>query len=235
MSEYWDIEQSTELGNPVELYKFQAQGQSWRYTSADENVCMAYADGELLSGEIISGELIDNLYEAVPIKRGELEQTNDISKSDLRITAARDNPLAKKFILDTPETVTSLTIFRCHVQESSVELDGYESIYSGGAPGGPLYFKATEPFVIWKGRVVSVTFSNDETEFNCESVYTSLKRYGLLSKFQYICRHALYSQGNGRCNVDEDSFKDTGTILSIDGLNIEVDVADSHEDGWYVG
>lgn len=239
---YWAIEESVNQGNPIELYHFQAQGFSWRFTSADKHIYMA-GHGEESSPVTDSYHDLyadENVYVSIPITRNDIDQTNDISKSDLEITVDRNNPLASLFILNTPETVTSLTIYRGHKLIGSADLSpDFSPDYSPEASPAddftPAKFLSSNFIAIWKGRVVTVSFTGDEAKFNCESVFTSLKRYGLLAKFQYICRHSLYSQGAGRCNVSKEDFKHSGTITDIDGVLVTVSGAGDKSNGWYVG
>lgn len=231
---YTEIEQSVEQGNPIELFHFKAEGQNWRYTSTDQHI---FIEGFAANPDADPDNIFEvydnqNVFISVPIQRSEIEQTNDISKSDLQINMARNVPIAERLITKMPENVMSLTIYRSHVVAS--ELTGDELEYYFNDAAGTLY-ESSNPVTIWKGRVISFSFKGDELTINCESVYTSLKRYGLLSKYQYICRHALYSQGPGRCNVNKEAFKFESTVTAIDGLDITVENASSKENGWFVG
>lgn len=233
---YWAIEESAKEGNPIELYHFQAQGVSWRYTSADKHIYMAgHGQDESPPSENYYDIYFDeNVYVSVPITRNDIDQTNDISKSDLEVTVARNNPLAGLFILNAPETVTSLTIYRGHKLVGSADVSPeFSPEYSPGDEFVPDRFESTDFITVWKGRVVTVSFAGDEAKFNCESVFTSLKRYGLLAKYQYICRHPLYSAG--RCNVSKESYLHTGEIGEIDGLLLAIHGVDGQPNGWYVG
>jgi hypothetical protein len=218
---YWDIEEDQQLGSPIELYHFQAHDKHWRYTSADQDVMIM--DGEIaLSGE-------DDIFTAVPIARAGIEQTSDISKSDLSLTVPRDNALANAYILNAPEGVTSLTIYRGHLVSDEL----YSQI-SGEITGEiiPAEMQTTSFIAVWKGRVISVSFSRDEASINCESVFTSLKRYGLLAKYQYLCRVPLYGP---ECGVDMNAYGLSGQATNVSGLTLDVAGASGQADGWYVG
>jgi uncharacterized phage protein (TIGR02218 family) len=218
---YWDIEEDQQLGSPIELYHFQAHDKHWRYTSADQDVMIM--DGEIaLSGE-------DDIFTAVPIARAGIEQTSDISKSDLSLTVPRDNALANAYILNAPEGVTSLTIYRGHLVSDEL----YSQI-SGEITGEiiPAEMQTTSFIAVWKGRVISVSFSRDEASINCESVFTSLKRYGLLAKYQYLCRVPLYGP---ECGVDMNAYGLSGEATNVSGLTLDIAGASGQADGWYVG
>ena len=174
MSSYRTAEDSARSGNPIELFRFTSSNFTKYYTSASYDV---EHDGN---------------YIAIPIMRNEVEQTNDISRSDIRITIGVDTELSHIYMTDPPDGITTVTIFRGHVGLG-------------------------EYITMWKGRVVSVTYSAEEATINCESIFTSLKRYGLLAKFQYLCRHALYGSG---CGIGEGSFTIGATVTSINGVEL---------------
>ncbi len=51
----------------------------------------------------------------------------------------------------------------------------------------------------WAGRVVSVTINKSSADLKCESIYSSIKRLGVRSTFERLCRYTVYSTG---CGVD---------------------------------
>jgi len=225
---YWDIEENQQLGSPIELYHFQAHDKYWRYTSADQDVT-------IMSGEVaLSGE--DDVFSSIPIARAGIEQTSDISKSDLGLTVPRNNALANAYILNAPEGVTSLTVYRGHKVSEQL----YSQI-SGEISGEiiPADILTTNFVAVWKGRVISVSFSRDEATINCESVFTSLKRYGLLAKYQYLCRVPLYGP---ECGLSMHDYGMSGEVSNVSGLTLDIAGASGEIegwsgeiDGWYVG
>ncbi|HRP77204.1 MAG TPA: phage BR0599 family protein [Rhodocyclaceae bacterium] len=79
----------------AELYRFEALGQRWTYTSADAPL---EHDGDV--------------YEPVPIGRSEAEQGQDINRSDLQIRVARDNDVGLVHLRYAPESITGVTVFQ---------------------------------------------------------------------------------------------------------------------------
>lgn len=148
-------------------------------------------------------------YSPATIKRSGIEQGNEINRAGIEIMLPRDNPLASLFIASPPEGVVSVTIYRQHASDS-----------------------ALETIVLWKGRVGGARLAGSELGLKCEPVATSLKRTGLRARYQLICRHALYSAG---CGALKDSFRVDGTVAAVSGATVQVAVAASKPDGYFVG
>ena len=81
---YADREISTDAASPVELYEFRRGSSAWRYTSGSQDVVYNAFP-----------------YTAVLLKRGSIEQTNEIGRAGLRITLARDVEVVGEFIAQT--------------------------------------------------------------------------------------------------------------------------------------
>ena len=89
--------------------------------------------------------------------RGGKSSTGKIpSRDQITITLPRNHDLVSEFINQPPETSTSVTVKKLH--------------------RGLTYADAV---VIWKGRVVSCESKGEEVDFECESVYSMMRRYGL--------------------------------------------------------
>lgn len=177
------------MSTQVELYLFESMGQFWAYTSASE--------------PILHGGF---LFEPEAISRTEVEQTQDIHKSDVSVRVPRTNDMGLIHLQYAPESVTSLTIFK------GSEFDGFP--------------------VFWKGRVVGAKGDGGHITLMTESVFTSLRRPGLRARYQRSCRHALYHRG---CNLDPESFAVLGTVESVNGAVVSVTQAASVSNGWYLG
>lgn len=148
-------------------------------------------------------------YVPSPIIRDAVKQTSDALKDTLSIRFPRDNAFANQFLGFAPDVVTTLTIYRGHLSDLDNEFVAY-----------------------WKGRIVGAKTSGNEITLDCESVFTSIKRPGLRAKYEYGCRHVLYQSG---CNVNQESFKLTGAILSANSLVVEVAGAGNFPDGYFTG
>lgn len=155
------------------------------------------------------------VYRPSSISRDKVKQTTDSFKNDINVKFKRTDDFALSFITLTPENITTLTVYRGHVGD--VDSDGV------------IDFKA-----YWKGRVLGGEVDNNTINLVCESVFTSLRRLGIRARYQYGCRHSLYSTG---CGVNKDSFSNSGVIESIstNGTVLTISEASSQEDGYYSG
>lgn len=148
-------------------------------------------------------------YKPAAIVRDRIKQGKDIFKNAITLKFPISNQFAKQFIGFTPDQVTTVTIYRSHV--SSAEF-----------------------VVYWKGRVVNIETSGNTISIMCESVYTSIQRPGLRAKFEYVCRHALYSVG---CGVLGSAYEVSSIVNSItDNYTVlNIPAAGSEIDGWFNG
>ena len=97
MTTYADAETGIATGAPVELYRFQLQGQVWTYTSAD-----TAQDYNL------------ETYLPVPITRTEPVQDKEPRAQSLKITLPLDDQVALLFQQGAPAGYVALTIYRFH-------------------------------------------------------------------------------------------------------------------------
>lgn len=189
---YNDIEVSTEDGLPIELYEFAEGLQRWRFATC--------------AGQIVR---FDAIFEPAPIERSQLEQTNELEKSSLRVELPRDNSFAVRFLSYIPDRVVTLTIFRGHAGMDTADY-----------------------VVFWKGRMVSSSASGNKISFELESVFTSIRRAGLRARYELNCRHVLYQN---RCGVDKELYRVNGTVSEALGTELGVAAVASAPDGWYTG
>lgn len=185
-------ENSLHSGQPVELYRFALGTTVWRHTSA--------RDAVTYNGE---------QYIPAPIRRSEIEQTQEFGRAMLNLEAALDIGVVQSFIVTPPDGVLSLTIFRQHLSD----------------PG-------TEFITWWKGRVVSVVFSGVTVQMRCEPIFTTLKRSGRRANYQINCRHPLY---HGGCKVNAADYKTAGIVESVAGLEVTASVFLPKPIAWFVG
>lgn len=151
------------------------------------------------------------IYVQEVISRTTIEASVDIQRGNIAISVARTNPIAELFRIGQPQEVVLLRIFKIHRSD-------------------------IEAVTIWIGRVVNVTFIDDATAaISCESVHSSLKRVGLRRLYQRQCPHVVYMQGPGLCNADEESKRETVTLLSVVGTVLSAGAFATHADGYYAG
>jgi len=186
------IERSTYGLKPIECFLFQSPSNTWKYTSADEDIIL---DG--------------NTYEAVSLKRTNMQITGNIEKIEMRISLPKDNPLALRRLLNSDDEVATLTIYRFH--------EGFDTDFS----------------VYWKGRIVGANMNPPSSKIDiiCESIFSSLKRQGVRLRSTKTCNAVIY---NRRCNVNKALFKTSGTIDDINSaMSLQINAAAGQEDGYY--
>ena len=127
-----------------------------------------------------------NTYEPIPIGRSIIEGRGELSKANIEITISILNTVARGWMNRESDAILTVTV--------------YEQSVLG-------------TYVIWKGRLASITPQDADIKFVFESVFTSLRRPGLRARYQRICRHALYFSG---CNLDMNDF---GVVRSVTVAN----------------
>lgn len=187
---YTARESSAYDGQPNEIYLFQRESNIWRYTSSDED-------------KVVGG----HIYTAIPISRSNIEQTVEMSRSNLTIKLSKDAPVCLQFRGSPPTSVIYLILQRYH--------EGVE-----------------EYITTWLGRVINVTFREREAEFRMEPVYTSLKRPVLRMRYQTTCPHVLY--GNA-CRANRVSFAVPSTLISNGGSTIYAAEFALYANGYFTG
>jgi uncharacterized phage protein (TIGR02218 family) len=73
--------------------------------------------------------------------------------------------------------------------------------------------------LFWAGRVVGAGIQKANAILQCESIYSSIKRVGVKSTFERICRYAVYSES---CGVDKEDYHEHGIVTVIDGSEITI-------------
>lgn len=165
-------EESVEHGQPVELYVFGYQGGVFRYTSD--------ADDFTLSGQI---------YEAVPgLSRSPIDDTGDVAKSSLTVTAPEDFYISKLFEVYPPSDVVELSVYRLQRSDPS------------------------DIKTMWLGRVLNATWGVGYSQLLCESMQTRLKQPGLRRIYSKNCPHLLYGSD---CRASQILFEDVVEIEAI--------------------
>lgn len=150
------------------------------------------------------------VYIPSPVERSRVNQTTDTFKDGLSLTFPRDDPFASQFLGFAPEEVTTVTLRRGHY----------------GDPDNQF-------IVYWKGRVAGAKTSGNEVQVECESVFTSIRRPGLRARFEYGCRHSLYSRG---CGAQLVLYKLTGVVQALTGgVTITVLGSAANGNGYYTG
>lgn len=155
---------------------------------------------------------LGKVYLKTPMKRGRIESTQDIGKTPLKIETSIRNPFVTQYIASSPTAIIDVTIQRIHAADA-------------------------DPSTTFVGRVINVTFKENEVTILCQSVQSSLRRPGLRRLYQTTCPHVLYGGG---CGVVRSVFLTTAVLSAVSGLDltsssfiISVDVV--FDANWFVG
>jgi len=146
-------------------------------------------------------------YEAVLIKRSNIRLNSNALKTSIEIEVNLSNPFVQNFISEPIEGIIQLIIYRQH-------FNSYVTYWKGYVGG-----------VAFKGKTV-VIFVGLKT--------SSLKRLGLMRKYQRNCGLPLYSKW---CTISKDntSYKVSGIINSVNGVTIDATVFGTKPNGWFLG
>lgn len=188
-SGYDEHDQSEEESSPVFLFHFVQGTVNYRYSSLGETFV---ASGQSWNPGVI-----------VP---GTFRVAGDVPRDNLSIQLARDNGLAETFLGYPPDSVTTLTVYRCD------------------------FYDTSSPIVYWSGRVTKATASGNEVTLDCDSWFSAMKRKGPRAVCSRTCRYVLYGRG---CNLDEDDWDEAATVTGVSGTTITLSatVATSMEGG----
>lgn len=187
---YDDYENSLESSSPVELYEFSYQGGTLRFTSADRDI-----------------EFASNTYRHAPLSRSKIDESSDIARASLVVTAPPDFEVSELFSVAPPDDVVGLVVRRYQPSDSSA-------------------------VVIWLGRVLAVRWPKDQSELRCESVFTQMRIPGLRRIYSKNCPHLLYG---ARCRASEIVFEEEITIDVQTGRQLVSAGFDAFPDGYFSG
>lgn len=185
-------ESSVQDSRPVELYSFSKGVVRLNYTSADLPIAVP-----------------PYTYEHAAIERTSFDETSEIARANVTITAPQDFDPSLWFSPYPPSEVVELSIMRLQRDDPDQEVQ-----------------------TLWIGRVLSVTWEGAVSKLKCESFLTSMRRPGLRRKYQRACPHQLYGVA---CGVASISFRSDATITGVAGATVNAAALAAHGDGYYAG
>lgn len=147
-------------------------------------------------------------YAAIPIHRGETEQNGDAEKANMEITVSRDSEIGELFKTAPPSEPMTVTVHQ------------YHRLMQGNK------------IVIWKGRVVALSWKGSELIMTSENVFASLLRIGVTRKFSRQCTHSLYS-GQCRANREEHVIRTTAATIIKNTFRVPVTLPEGYYAGGY--
>lgn len=191
----FDTIEVSEYFEPLELYAFTRAPASWHFTSADRDI-------------VFGGKT----YLTSPMKRNQIESTQDIGKTTLKVSTSLRNPFVTQYIVAAPTGIVELVISRIHGADA-------------------------DPAVTFVGRVINVEFKDTEAIIVCQSVQSSLRRPGLRRLYQTTCPHVLYG---GQCSVVRASFAVVTALTAVSGLDVtssafSVSIDPAFDATWFAG
>jgi uncharacterized phage protein (TIGR02218 family) len=145
-------------------------------------------------------------YIASLIRRNNIKLDSNSLKTQLEIEVDLSNNFVRNFISDTVEGVIKLTIYRGHNNSNYI--------------------------TYWVGYVNGIKFKPNSAIILASLKISSLKRFGLMRKYQRNCGLPLYSTW---CTIDKNNYKVDGVISIISGNTITADIFSSKDDGWFLG
>ena len=149
-------------------------------------------------------------YQAVLIKRGNINLNANSLKTQLELEVAINNSFVINFRNGPIERPVQLTIYRRH------------------------NYSPTDFVTYWDGFVRAVKFNPKRAGIIAGLRTVSMKRLGLMLKYQRTCGLALYSTRCGILKADTDFFV-TGTVLTVDSVTITATEFGTEVDGWFLG
>jgi hypothetical protein len=152
---------------------------------------------------------LSETYEPWSLKRAVVQVKNELTKASLEITLSLDNPIAQRHLSTTVDSVVSLTIF----QQTDATTN-----------------------VVWKGRMVKVKPEAKVVKLVFESIFTSLRRFGLRARYQKACRHTIYQGLPGMgCGVNKALHAYEDDVVSLSGSTLTMTDLSLYPDGRFAG
>lgn len=184
------------------------QQELFLFTTKERNYWYTNGDAEF--------EYNGDVYTPAPLGKPAIVNSGDIEKSGISFRMKLSDTFGRP--LDLPR----LNIARAY--PSRVGLALYRT--NRADPDG-------EVVPMWNGLVKTVPIIKGEAEFECETLLTAMRRYGLTDKWQHLCNAFLYKEHGGRCPVSMASHRRPATVTAISGRTITVSGVGAFEDHWF--
>lgn len=168
-------------------------------------VAYYYTSGDTTYTDVGSGKV----YRPLVLSRPNLIFSSDYGRSSLQLKVQPNADFLELFRYAPPPSVVSLTIKRLQRNDSSHEI-----------------------ITVWKGRILNASWDENECVITCESIRSSVQRFGLRKMFTVQCQHVLYGPD---CRANKAAFESIGVINSISGNNITMSNISTKVDGWFAG
>lgn len=188
-----DREQSTYGAEPIEAFHFEQGANDWKWTSADRVIALP------------AGE-----FQPIPIKRTELEFSDEDTGETMELTVPRDNEVAALFVGALPSSPVKVTAYRAHRGDEPLALSWFN------------------------GSVRRVRFDdNSQAILVCKSTMADLDRTYPLVPVQAPCSQVLYSADG--CKANPTTSRDLVTVTTVNGTTVVSAAFGARADQWYRG
>lgn len=132
------------------------------------------------------------VYEPATADRSKIELKPEMEKQSVEMTVDIDHPLAKKYLLQSIESVATLRI--------TENYDG--NFYS-----------------LWRGRLVNTSIDGNSFNMKFENNVTKQLRSGAYRRYQRTCPYALYGKN---CKANKDEFSSEWQVAGFTRGNIRL-------------
>jgi hypothetical protein len=183
-------ERSRFLGKPIHLFRYERQGLVWRFATGTKPITRGGVT-----------------YLASGMTRGELEQTAERVKNQVRITMPYlKDPNASEF----PVTQSLGDNWNPYPPSDTVRVICLATHEGETDP----------PNVEWMGIVVQPEFTDTQLTLTCEQGNSIASAVNQGPKWQKGCWKTVYSTGPRGCGLDPDAFAVSTTIGSVTGVTV---------------
>lgn len=143
-------------------------------------------------------------YISTPIGSTDRESKNQLSKEQVQIKVPLTSVMVNSWLAYENDEVINVSIYEMDTEDDT--------------------------HLVWSGRLVAKKPNDKEYVLHFESLYTTLKQNSFSEKYQRTCNRVHYQRG---CNLNKEDFEVIGTVLSVDGRNVVIDVGSLSPDGEY--
>jgi uncharacterized phage protein (TIGR02218 family) len=147
-------------------------------------------------------------YTQAAIKAGNIRQSGDLVRNDLKLTVPWDFPIAELWRLSPPSTTMAVILKEVHAGDGEIVQS-------------------------WTGHVSNVSWpSPAEAELMLSPGVVAMRSTGLRMAYQRSCPHVTFGAA---CGVDKVLFRAAGTVLANAGVTVQAAVFALQADGYYNG
>ncbi len=175
------------------------------YEISYSNTFYNYTSGDVQYNHPSNGRI----YKPLAITRPNLIFSSDYGRSSLQLNVQPNADFLELFRYAPPPSVVSLTIKRVQRRDTTNEV-----------------------VTTWKGRILNASWGETDATITCESIRSSVQRFGLRKMFTIQCQHVLYGTD---CLANKAAFETIGVITAITGPVVAMSGISAKPNGWFAG